>query len=285
MQYLELQPDRRRTTPSGSSAPASTAGFFDVFGLPAGARPRLHGRRRPARTRAGRRAQPPALGAALRQRSLRRRPAHHARTASPTTCIGVMPAQFDLTAQQRRALGADRLHGGAQGACTTSTTCSLRPAEAGRDATSRRSASCSANAQRLRGAFPRDAPSSDFTIVAGARTISSATTAAAVHAARRRRLRAADRVRQRRQPAAGARRRARRRARHPRGARRRPRPDRPPAADRERRARARLGRRRPRAGGVGHPRAGGRGARRRAAARADDARSVSCWHSRWSSRS
>ena len=225
----------------------ASAGFFDVFGVAPDARPRLHRGRGRAGPRPGRGPESPLLDAAVRRRPGHPRPADHARRAP---LHGHRRHARVLRLHRRRggAVDADRLHAGAEGDARRALPERLRAAAAwrhdragGAAARTRLPADCASD-------FRRTTPSaSSSRRLADARP-SSATPASGCYVLLGAvGVRAAHRVRQRLEPAAGARRRARARAGRPQRARRRAGTPRPPALHRKPGPRPRRRRRRRRA--------------------------------------
>ncbi len=126
-----------------------------------------------ARTRAGRRAEPPALDAALRRRSLCRRPPislNGAPTTSSASCRRLRPTP--PIAKNSGFLSRSRP---SARPCTTSTTCRSTAPEAGRDLRSG-ARELHANAERLRARLPEGQRPSSTSRPSPALTIWSATT-------------------------------------------------------------------------------------------------------------
>ena len=202
------------------------------------ARPDVHARRKIGPNGAqGRRPQPRFWAAPLRQRS-RTSSARPSRSAAIRTRSSASSGRLRLRGVRPVARGLGAVPARSEHEATRGTTSSaagrLKPGVTLEQA---QGAAASSRRTSYRQKFPNAlGPNRRFSVAADARGARPQRALVAARAGRRGELRAADRLRQRRQPAAGARDRTAARDRHPRGDRRRARPHHPAAADRERRA-------------------------------------------------
>ena len=214
-----------------------SADFFRLFGAPVARRPHLHRRRRSAERRPRRRPERRLLEAALRRRRGGRRPHAVAERRAARGHRRARPVRYRSRPVADRSAGrlaavSDRSEQHDAGALLHRR----RPPQAGRHARRGERAAAAGGERVPRDVSERARPPGRLRRRADAGDHRPQRPVVAVGAARRGHLRPADRVRERREPAARARDRAQARDRHSRRDRRRPRPDHPPAADRERRA-------------------------------------------------
>ena len=201
---FELQPRGHRRAAERIIGARVTAGFFDVFGVPP-ARGRVF---TAAEDRPGgperRRAEPSSLESPVRRRPGGDRLAGAARRPAVRgdrrDAAGVRLHRAD-----RGALGADGLHGGAQGDARRAPVPGLRPPGARARRAERALAELHRNAESIRVRFPKEASEIDFAVTTVMDELVGDYRQPALDPARGGRARPADRLRQHRQPPAGTR--------------------------------------------------------------------------------